>query len=299
VGSDVKLEAEVTEHEDTAISDSKVVWRSQLDGELGHGRDLKTNKLRPGVHELTCTATDSFGVSGSAKVELVVRSDPPSVQILSPQDGASFQGGDKVQLMGAASAAVQGNLDGDALTWLEDDGKKIATGKKVQLDASKLGFGEHVLSLRAKDKWGAEATVSIHVTVVRRPLEVAITSPADGASFAPGTPVVFTGTARDLDRNKSVDGSRLSWSDVFNASSAPLGTGAKLSLDSLAPGVHQITLTASDPDDASLSRAATVRIRILAPTPPDSGVAGTSSTSTGAPSTTPGIIGALGTTPSH
>jgi hypothetical protein len=300
VGSSVRFQAQVTETEATQIDDSRVVWTSQLDGKIGTGRSMSTSKLRPGIHEVTCTATDSYGVSGSGHVSVVIRNDPPTVQILQPSDGASFHGGDQITLQGAATAPVQGNLDGGSLRWTSDDGKEFASGTNPRVRASRLGFGDHVITLTAKDKFGASASAQVHVTIMRQPYLVTIISPANGSSFNQGASVVLTGNAKDLDQNKGVSGQDLLWSDTFNGQTSPLGGGESVTLTTLGIGVHQIVLTAQDPGDPTVTNTATVFVRINAPAAP-SGVAATGSTTVatttpiGTPSGTAGITGALGT----
>ncbi len=126
----------------------------------------------------------------------------------------------------------------------------------------------------------------MRVTIVRKPFEVTITSPKDGSTFAEGAEIVLQGFAKDGDSGKKLGADRLAWTTVFNAGEQPLGTGERLALTTLAPGVHQLQLTARDPNDPSVTRVATVRVRIT----------GNATTTTAAttPARTTGIAGAIG-----
>jgi len=83
---------------------------------------------------------------------------------------------------------------------------------------------------------------------------VTITSPKNGATFAPGATITFTGYAIDPE-DGVLSGSSLVW--VSNKD-GEIGTGNSISKSTLLAGEHIITLTATDSDGAT--RTATVRI---------------------------------------
>ena len=64
------LRATAYDPEDGRLGLSSIRWSSSIDGALGTGGSLaiSTSDLTAGVHELTATATDSSGASGSASV---------------------------------------------------------------------------------------------------------------------------------------------------------------------------------------------------------------------------------------
>lgn len=68
----VLLRGSATDLEDGSIPEEKLVWSSDVQGELGKGYEVAINTLTPGPHTLTLTATDSDGSSGSVSVAVFV-----------------------------------------------------------------------------------------------------------------------------------------------------------------------------------------------------------------------------------
>ncbi|AWR87162.1 S8 family peptidase [Meiothermus taiwanensis] len=60
-----------------------LAWQSSLNGSLGSGTSVTVNNLNLGSHRITATAT-SGGQTASDSVNITVRNDPPSVQIVEP-----------------------------------------------------------------------------------------------------------------------------------------------------------------------------------------------------------------------
>ena len=72
----VQLVADVQDLQDQQFAAKDIVWRSDLQGELGTGPSLIT-RLDAGSHEITATATNSGKRSGSASIRLDVAAVPP------------------------------------------------------------------------------------------------------------------------------------------------------------------------------------------------------------------------------
>jgi hypothetical protein len=87
---------------------------------------------------------------------------------------------------------------------------------------------------------------------------VSITSPADGASFAQGTPINFFGAATDLE-----DGD-LSGNLVWTSSlDGPIGTSGSFSTALVSAGTHIITATVAD--SGGLSGSSNISITVEQP----------------------------------
>jgi leucyl aminopeptidase len=84
---------------------------------------------------------------------------------------------------------------------------------------------------------------------------VAISAPANGASYAQGASVTFSGSASDT-QDGSLSGS-IQWTSSINGA---LGTGASVSTAALAVGAH--TITAKVTDSGGLSATATISVTI-------------------------------------
>lgn len=68
----VLLRGSATDLEDGSIPEGKLVWSSNVQGELGKGYEIATNTLTPGPHTLTLTATDSDGSSASVSADVFI-----------------------------------------------------------------------------------------------------------------------------------------------------------------------------------------------------------------------------------
>jgi hypothetical protein len=78
--------------------------------------------------------------------------------------------------------------------------------------------------------------------VANQPPAAAITSPENGAVFAEGDTVRFEGSGSDPE-DGALTGTSLAWSSSLDGA---IGTGASVSADDLSPGVHLVSLTATD-----------------------------------------------------
>jgi hypothetical protein len=71
-GNLVVLQGSAMDMEDGSLSDGSLVWSSDRQGELGVGPSLAVNTLVPGIHIITLTATDSYGISAQAQVKIKI-----------------------------------------------------------------------------------------------------------------------------------------------------------------------------------------------------------------------------------
>jgi subtilisin len=85
---------------------------------------------------------------------------PPSVNITSPADGASFQSGSSISFSGSASDAEDGNLT-DNLVWTEGN-NQIGTGGSFN---TTLSDGTHTITASVTDSGGLTGSDSITITV--------------------------------------------------------------------------------------------------------------------------------------
>lgn len=120
----------------------------------------------------------------------------PTVSITSPTNGSSFITGSVVSI-----AATAADADGSvASVQFFVDGVSLSTDNTAPYTASYTSTaGTHSLTARATDNSGAQTTSSaISINIANNPPPtVAITSPANGASFITGTVVPISATAAD------------------------------------------------------------------------------------------------------
>jgi PKD repeat protein len=78
VGDEVTLNGAAYDPQDEWIEDdTKLVWTSERDGELGTGELVFLDDLTPGSQIITLTATNSFSLSSSRSVTVTIRSGMP------------------------------------------------------------------------------------------------------------------------------------------------------------------------------------------------------------------------------
>ena len=69
---EITFEGTGTDYEDGELPGSSLVWSSNIDGILGTGNTLATDKLSLGNHIITLTVTDSDNKTGSARITTVI-----------------------------------------------------------------------------------------------------------------------------------------------------------------------------------------------------------------------------------
>lgn len=99
VGAPVQLRGDAYDiNEQLGLPESAFRWRSNLDGQVGTGRNATATGLSVGTHRITLRVVDSGGLTTTASVQIEVLaashpdcSDlPPQVVILEPRDGDDF-----------------------------------------------------------------------------------------------------------------------------------------------------------------------------------------------------------------
>jgi len=193
--------------------------------------------------------------------ERPVSANPPQVQITSPTEPVVWRAGTAQTLTWQGS-----DPDGDPLVYAvfySHDG-----GAHWQLLASELAEPSFTVEVDALAggsdvRFRVVATDGLHtaydetdaaITVPNKAPVVVITNPVSGQAFAPGALVVFQGTATDLE-DGALSEAALHWSSDRQGS---LGIGSSLAVNTLQPGEHTVTLTATDRYGQTASATVTV-----------------------------------------
>ncbi|MBW2965248.1 hypothetical protein KY363_07360 [Candidatus Woesearchaeota archaeon] len=71
----IDFTASAFDNEDGNLSGTKVVWSSSKDGQLGWDTSLDIASLTPGNHTISFTATDSFGLSSTATINITIEEE--------------------------------------------------------------------------------------------------------------------------------------------------------------------------------------------------------------------------------
>ncbi|MBX3468765.1 MAG: hypothetical protein KF878_17990 [Planctomycetes bacterium] len=291
--AEVRFVAEAHDPEG-GLDEGDVVWRSSRDGTLGKGRSLKTDKLSIGEHQVTCTATDRHGASGSARVRVVITNQAPTARITSPAAGTTVLFSDTLTLEGRGEDREDGRLRGDRLEWTAvrvETGRSHGLGsgerltQRVSALVERLGFGRYELRLVATDRDGAASpAATVALTVQNRAPEVRIGNPTAGTTFTAGGVLLCSGYGQDPDRARLLENAEMSWSArrVEDGAERALGRGTRVEVRDLPAGTWDVTLTGVDPDDSALRTTATVRVRVT-PAAPVTTAGATPATTGGAP----------------
>lgn len=160
----------------------------------------ETSSATDGAHTIHAIATDTAGQSTSAQVTVFVSNPvadaPPSVRILSPEDGATVSGAVTISASASDDRGVGGvrfYVDGALLS---EDG---SAPFEAVWDSTTSGGGVHTIAAEAVDTGGQTSRAQVSVTAVLAdadaPPTVRITQPNDGASVR-GT-VTISAAAED------------------------------------------------------------------------------------------------------
>ncbi len=76
-GTSVSFAGSGVDLEDGALGGSSLSWTSSIDGQIGTGASFATSTLSPGSHQITLTATDAQGLTGSATRSISITAAPP------------------------------------------------------------------------------------------------------------------------------------------------------------------------------------------------------------------------------
>ena len=257
----IELMGSATDPEDGPLTGSSLVWTSSVAGELGTGENVSLDggALLSGVHTITLTATDRGSKTGATSVSITVEPNaPPVVEILSPIDGSSYAQSSEVSLEGAATDPEDGDLTGESLVWTSSLDGQLGTGTPVTLAGGTLSAGAHAIRLTATDSGFVTGAAEVNITVLEnQPPDVSILEPSDGDTLSYDVPISLAGSADDPE-----DGELAGAALVWKVDGEEVGTGAdlELSVGTVLPGPHTVTLTATD--KGSLSATASVDITV-------------------------------------
>jgi hypothetical protein len=177
----------------------------------------------------------------------------PTVSISSPAGGASFASGASITFTGSASDNQDGNIT-SGLQWT-DNGASIGQGGSL---SRVLTAGTHTIVARATDSGGLQSSRQISITVAAATSSntaptVSITTPVNGASFATGATIAFSGSSTDT-QDGNLSGS-LQWTD----NGTVVATGASFSR-ALTAGTHTIVARSTDSGGLVGSRQISVTV---------------------------------------
>lgn len=192
-----------------------------------------------------------------------VSANPPQVLITSPTEAESWLPGSTHTL------TWQGlDLDGDALiytvlysndggtSWVLLDGELTDTSYEVQTDSLAGGSDVRFRVVATDGIYTDLDETDATITVPNQAPQATILNPAPGSFTVPGGLLVLQGYGTDMEDGTLPD-EALAWSDNVQGG---LGVGPSLPINSLAAGVHTLTLTVTDSYGISSSVSVTINI---------------------------------------
>ena len=198
----------------------------------------------------------AWGAPGDTAVVRVT--SPPEAQILSPARGATVSLGAQVLFLARAFDSEEGYLAGGSVSWASSINGNFAAGPFVLYD--RLSAGTHLLTMTARNAFGALATDTLTLTVaggaVNAAPEVTISAPFDSAQFNAGEPVLFLASGQDAEDGRLPDSS-FYW---ISSLDGYFGKGGSLQYSGLRLGAHKIVLVGVDRQGAAGADSLTVNI---------------------------------------
>jgi hypothetical protein len=246
-GAIIAFAATASDAEDGSLTD-EIAWTAETDALLGAGGTLDISSLAPGSHTITATVQDARGVVATDQVVVIVDA-APTLAITGPASGQSFQPHAEVVLTATASDPEDGALD-TTIQWSSSLDGALGTG--ATLPVTTLSSGTHTITATVEDSRHQSASDLVTVIVNATPTLV-ITAPAEGAAYAPGADVTLQADAIDVEDESLT----VHWMSSLDGD---LGTGATLTVSTLASGVHIITATVTDSGNESAEDTVTVVI---------------------------------------
>lgn len=148
--------------EDGDLSD-RIIWASDVNGEIGYGASFEVyaNSLMPGIHIISAAVSDSGGLPAVSRVVISVAGNtPPTIDIIAPQDGGSYND-NQLDFAAIATDAEDGEVT-DSLLWTSSIDGKVAIGGQSVVS---LSLGVHTITVTATDSQGVSSEITITITI--------------------------------------------------------------------------------------------------------------------------------------
>ena len=196
--------------------------------------------------------TDDAGLEGSDEVIIHVDLTPPTVEIISPEDGANFFDSEEVWI-----TFHPWDNKADVLDYIiYDNGTEVANGTAANCTEEVVNLGilpecDHVIKVEVTDRVGKTGSAEITVYVGPTPPNATITSPTT-QSFHVGQPILF---------NSSVTGGSSPYTYTWTSSKeGSIGNTSSFNCSTLSIGTHTITLIVADSDNKTATDTITLII---------------------------------------
>lgn len=179
-GTTVGFRGTAQDPEDGALTGQALTWTSSLDGQLGHGDSLDTASLQVGTHQISLSAIDSGGATGSASIAITVTKTSGNINPIARLSGPS-----QAEALVAADfdGSASSDADGTVVAYRFDfgDGTAPVSGAQAVVSHAFAAVGSYTVTLEVTDNAGGKGSTTLPVSVtppVRRP-EIVAAPPTD------------------------------------------------------------------------------------------------------------------------
>ena len=155
-------------HQVYYTSDGGKTWRLVATGLTKDSVQLDLDKLPGGENcRFMVKTTDGFNVGTKNSRPILVRDRAPTVRIIAPRAGQSYNEGAGILLVGQVTDPEDSTIPVDKYRWQSDIQGELGTGAKLVVRSLKPGT--HRITLRARDSKGNEgASAELQVVVKQR-----------------------------------------------------------------------------------------------------------------------------------
>lgn len=164
-GDTAQLAATPVDANGHTVSAAQVSWSSSNSSVATVDEDGTVTGESGGTATVTASAA---GRSDEVDVTVEESGDsgnqPPTVEIQSPSEGATFEAGESVQFQGSGDDPEDGALAGADLVWYSNLAGQIGTGSSFS--TSGLSEGQHTVTLTGTDSDGLSASASVGIEVL-------------------------------------------------------------------------------------------------------------------------------------
>jgi len=212
-----------------------------------------TTTFLDGTYTLKAKAFDKAGNSVEQPAQVTVDNTPPTIKIISPENGTYASGNVRTNL-----TVTDDNLESATLIL---DGETLADATAVtyyEWNTSQITDGPHILRLEAIDKAGNLQTESVAVTVDNTGPVVSIFSPVGNAVVSANISITFVAADKNL-KTTFLFLNQTGY-DVTNATELTIDT------KTLQDGTYELRLTALDHAGNQNEAAITITVDNTNPT---------------------------------
>ncbi|MBF0211728.1 MAG: hypothetical protein HQK68_12685 [Desulfamplus sp.] len=189
-GDVINFTGSATDYDGSTIDSQNLEWLSSKNGKLFTGNHFALNTrsvealdyepLKEGEHTIYLKATGQSGTA-QASITINVINTNPTAQIVNPPETCpttntlckTFAPGEFISFQGVASDSEDGNLSGASLEWYSQIDGLLGTGESLNIKTDSvdtlgnapMANGEHIITLEAKDDWGASGIASVIINI--------------------------------------------------------------------------------------------------------------------------------------